>query len=835
MREALPGCGGLTSGLERELRDMNAALLVSSIHHQELAEQAQRAEAALRRSEAALRAHGEELERFNRIAVGRELRMMELKREVNDLAQRCGEQARYVAERGDEDTTSHVDPVRCAAEQHGPAGALFGDRAVQSASVPLTDALGRGRRAPDYRSESLALAALVQSLVKSAGGILQALAEKICEVLKADSAGISLRTQDDKRFYWSAIAGAWQPHVGDGTPREFGPCADVFGSNTPLLFTRLERRCEYLWPVTPPIEQGLMVPFYVEGKRVGALWAVSHGDRIFDAEDLRQLESLGRFGSAAYLEQSRRIAARNLMEDAVMARRAMEEIIGALRASEGRYRTLFTSIDEGFCVIEMLSDAEGGYVDYRFLETNPAFEQQAGLRGAAGKRIRELVPNHEAHWFESFGNVAKTGEPMRFSNEARGLGGRWFDVYAFRLGDADGHRVAVLFTDISERKRLEEATRQQAKSLVELNRRKDEFLAMLSHELRNPLAAILNTTQLLRMQRDRSLVQIEAQGLIERQIGQLVRLVDDLLEVSRISTGRIRMCMERVDLRIIVERAVETTRSLVDTKAQSLAASVPDEPLWVSGDCVRLEQVVVNLLNNAIKYTDRGGEIRVTLARQADEGVLRIRDNGVGIAPEMLPHIFDLFIQADRSLDRAQGGLGIGLTLVQSLVTMHQGLVEVWSTLDEGSEFVVRLPLLLSPQLAGVNVVAAVPVLPQARKVLVVDDNLDAAQSAAMLLQALGHDARMAHDGVSAVSVAREFEPDVMLLDIGLPVVDGLQVAKRIREEPSLRHVVLVALTGYGQQSDRQRAQEAGFDHYLVKPVDFARVQSILSAPAGAR
>jgi len=818
------------SSFERELRDVNEALLVSSIHHQELAEQAQRSEAVLRRTEAELRAHSEELVRFNRVAVGRELRMMELKQEVNDLAQRHGEQIRYASEMQDEGTAGPAEQSGVEAGKEGPAGAPSADSLVPLESILLTEELTRRpRRAPDHESENRALASLVQSLVKSAGGILQVLAEKIREVLKADSAGISLLTQDEKRFYWAAIAGVWQPHIGGGTPRDFGPCADVLRSNTPLLFTHFERRYEYLWPVTPPVEEGLLVPFYVQGKAVGALWALSHSERKFDAEDLRQLESLSRFGSAAYLEQSRRAAALNLMEDAVLSRRAMEEVIGALRLSEERYRTLFTSIDEGFCVVEVLFDQDGRPIDYLFLETNPGFEKQTGLRGAVGKRIRELSAHHEAHWFESFGNVARTGNPVRFANEARDLGGRWFDVYAFRLGEPESRRVAILFTDISERKRLEEATEQQSRSLVELNRRKDEFLAMLSHELRNPLASILNATQFLQMQQNRDPLQIEAQGMIDRQAGQLARLVDDLLEVSRISTGRIRAHMERVDLRGIVDRAIEAIRSQVNKKGQSLAVSLLEESLWLSGDSVRLEQVVVNLLHNASKYTEHGGDIRVALTRQGDEAVLRVVDNGVGIAPEMMPHIFDLFTQADRSLDRAQGGLGIGLALVQSLVTMHRGRVEVQSILDVGSEFVVKLPLLLSPEVSIASAVGTVPTPLQARKVLVVDDNLDAAQSAVMLLQALGHDARSAHDGVSAMKVALDHIPDVVLLDIGLPIIDGLQVAKWIRQEPALRQVVLIALTGYGQASDRQRAREAGFDRYLVKPVDFSKVGSILS------
>ncbi len=397
--------------------------------------------------------------------------------------------------------------------------------------------------------------------------------------------------------------------------------------------------------------------------------------------------------------------------------------------------------------------------------------------------------------------------------------------------------------DITERSRLEEKTQEQARSLADLNRRKDEFLAMLSHELRNPLASILNAAHLLRLQRDRNSIQVEAQRMIERQVSQLARLVDDLLEVSRISTGRIRLQLEPVDLREIVHRAVEGARPQVDQKGQRLTESLPVEPVRVQGDAVRLEQIAVNILNNAGKYTDLAGQIRVTLQKEHDEAVLRIRDNGVGIDPEILPRIFDLFMQADRSLERAQGGLGIGLSLVQSLVTLHGGRVEAHSTPGQGSEFVVKFPLLSSQDEPAVPsspdepaVVCAEEVLAPAHplKVLVVDDNVDAAQSLGMLLETSGHHVLLAYDGASALRLVREFAPDVALLDIGLPVVDGFLVAKRIREDPALRNVLLVAVTGYGRDSDMQHAREAGFDHQLVKPVHYAQIEGILAVTAGS-
>jgi signal transduction histidine kinase/ActR/RegA family two-component response regulator len=376
------------------------------------------------------------------------------------------------------------------------------------------------------------------------------------------------------------------------------------------------------------------------------------------------------------------------------------------------------------------------------------------------------------------------------------------------------------------------AARARADTLAEANRHKDEFLAMLSHELRSPLSPILNAVQLLRLQRDGTPLQKEAHGIIERQVAQLARLVDDLLEVSRITTGRIHLQEERLDLRGIVDRAIETTQPQAGQKGQSVAKSLPAEPVWIYGDAMRLEQVVVNLLNNASKYTDRGGHIWVGLKQEGEQACLRVRDNGIGIAPELLPHIFDLFTQADKSLDRSQGGLGIGLALVRSLVTMHRGHVEAHSTVGQGSEFVVNLPVhLASAESTAIPVpIVASPHRPL--KVLAVDDNVDAANGVAMLLRAFGHEARVAHDGASAMQAALEFVPEVVLLDIGLPVTNGFQLAKWLRQEPALKDVVLVAVTGYGQESDLHRSREAGFDHHLVKPVDFAKIESILSAVA---
>jgi len=505
-----------------------------------------------------------------------------------------------------------------------------------------------------------------------------------------------------------------------------------------------------------------------------------------------------------------------------------------LRESEARYRNLFNSIDEGFCIMEMIFDEHEQPVDWRFVEVNPSFEKQTGMPDIVGKRIRELLPDHEEYWFAIYGKVALTGEPVRFTNEAKGMDRSWFDLYAFRVGGADSRNVAVIFNNITERTRLQQTTLRQAEALADLHRRKDEFLAMLSHELRSPLAPIANAVHLLRMQATEDPIQQQARGIIERQVAQLTHLVDDLLEVSRISTGRIQIRLEQVAVSGIVTRAVETTRPLLDQRRQGLEVSLPPQPLWLHADAARLEQVVVNLLTNATKYTEERGHIWLTVEQEGDAAVLRVRDTGVGIPPELLPRIFDLFTQAERSLDRSQGGLGIGLSLVQRLVELHGGAVEAHSVLGQGSEFVVRLPLLMASIPQPPTLSAETPQLSTTRcRVLVVDDNSDTAQSLAILLTASHHEVRIAHDGPGALAAALDFQPVVLLLDIGLPGFDGYELAKRIREEPALQDTVLVAMTGYGRASDLQRSRDAGFNHHLVKPVDFAKVLKILTTVRG--
>jgi signal transduction histidine kinase/ActR/RegA family two-component response regulator len=386
---------------------------------------------------------------------------------------------------------------------------------------------------------------------------------------------------------------------------------------------------------------------------------------------------------------------------------------------------------------------------------------------------------------------------------------------------------AALEESIRERDRIEEALR-------EADRRKDEFLATLAHELRNPLAPIRNSLHILRLSSSNDPATNQVCEMMERQVGHMVRLVDDLMEVSRITRGKVELRMEPVELAAIVRSAVEASRPLIEASRHQLAISLPTEPLIIHGDLIRLSQVVANLLNNAAKYTNDGGQIWLK-ARQEDDSVLiSVRDTGIGIPVEMLPQIFKMFTQVDRSKRQAQGGLGIGLTLVRTLVEMHGGQVEAQSLgLDQGSEFIVRLPLSKESGVSGTCTrEARVPVLANQR-VLVVDDNRDAAESLGLLLNLLGAEARVVNNGPAALEILSSYQPTVVLLDIGMPGMDGYEVARMIRNQPEGQNLMLIALTGWGQEEDRRRTSQAGFDHHLLKPADLTALKSLFVSLGG--
>jgi signal transduction histidine kinase/ActR/RegA family two-component response regulator len=443
-----------------------------------------------------------------------------------------------------------------------------------------------------------------------------------------------------------------------------------------------------------------------------------------------------------------------------------------------------------------------------------------------------------------FGAHARHHPPMRGWLAAPLVGRDGRNLGLIQLSDkCDGEFTAedeAVLVQLAQMASVAIENARLVKDLMDADRRKDEFLATLAHELRNPLAPIRNGLQIIRLAGGEGATVEKARPMMERQLDQMVRLVDDLLDVSRISRGKLELRKDRVDLAAVLASAVEASRPLIEEMGHHLEIVVPAQPVVIDADFTRLAQVFINLLNNAAKYSDRGGRIRLTAERHGGEVLVSVRDEGIGIVADQLPRLFEMFSQVGSALERSQGGLGIGLALVKRLVEMHGGRIEARSEgLGKGSEFVVRVPVVAAeepgPQAErergeeGVETKTAL-------RVLVVDDNRDGADSLSDLLTALGNDTRTAYDGAEAVAVAAEFRPDVILLDIGLPKLNGYEACRRIRQQPGGNSVVLIAQTGWGQEEDRQRTREAGFDHHLVKPVDPDALMKLLAGlPVAAK
>ena len=694
------------------VRDPSGAIIGASTIARDITDR-KRAEKLLREAHVDLQSRVAELARFNAAAVDREGRILALKRQVNALRARLGEAAEYSF---DSAGIENRAPALAYDWEPAPAEAARPvDGVAPLESILITERLQeRASRPADHEAENHTLTALVQALADTPDTILQVLAERTLALLGVGSAGLSLLTKDGQRFWWPAIAGELSAQLGGGTPRDFGPCGDVLDADTPLLFTHWERRYPYLAAVAPLAEEGLLVPFHLDGKAVGTLWAISHDPRRgFDREDLRLLQGLARFTSAAYQTVNmlgaigERKAALSLLEDAVHARAQTEESLARLRQSE---------------------------------------------------------------------------EQLRESEEA--------------LRDA--------------------------------NQRKDEFLALLAHELRNPLAPIRYAVAANRKS-DRTPEQRKwADEIVERQVAHMSRLLDDLLDVSRITRGTLELKKAPAELTSILSAAIETARPLLDTRHHSLSLEFPREAMRLDADAVRLAQVFSNLLINAAKYTEPRGKIHLSACRDGTEIVTSVRDNGIGIAADTIPRLFTMFTQAEGVRDRTEGGLGVGLALVRGIVALHGGSVCARSEgLGHGSEFVVRLPL--------DEAVAAAPAesVEDAKSgaglsILIADDNRDAADTCAALLELSGHHVETAYSGHQALEIAERLRPHAALLDIGLPDLNGYALAQRIRESSWGQDTLLIAVTGWGQGEDRRRAYEAGFDHHLAKPVAAEAIESAL-------
>jgi PAS domain S-box-containing protein len=485
----------------------------------------------------------------------------------------------------------------------------------------------------------------------------------------------------------------------------------------------------------------------------------------------------------------------------------------------------------------------------------PFFVNRAGLEMIGLESIEEargasvqdfFFPEDQPRMMnEFFPSVLENGHgevEVRFRNFKTGES-HWMAYKVFTLTDSGDKPIgfATVSQDVTERKRLEDNLRVLANDLSETDRRKNEFLATLAHELRNPLAPMSNMLEVLKRADGNAEILKPAHETLERQLGQMVRLVDDLLDLNRITHDRLELRRSEVEFSSVIQQAVEVARPLIDAAGHHLTVDLPDEPIYLNADRTRLAQVFGNLLNNSSKYTRAGGSISLRAKRSDDELVVTVKDNGAGIPADKLDSIFDMFMQVDRTSERSQGGLGIGLTLVKRLVEMHGGTIEPRSAGEGmGSEFVVRLPVLSKASVAlrdtdsagGRADLAGEPSAaesPSQRRVLIVDDNRDSADSLAMLLEITNNKTYLAHDGLEALAAIETHRPEVVLLDIGLPQLDGHEVCRRVRSQPWGKDIIIIALTGWGQDADRQKSQEAGFDGHLVKPVDYDELLALLS------
>lgn len=487
-------------------------------------------------------------------------------------------------------------------------------------------------------------------------------------------------------------------------------------------------------------------------------------------------------------------------------------------------QALIDSMDEGFAIFDTVFDASGRACDFRWILTNPAFQAQAGQIDAVGRTLKEALPELEEAWFETFSEVVRTGVGARFTRESASEG-KWYDCYAFRYGGPNSSQLGLLFRDVTVERRAEEAIKDES-------HRKDEFLAMLAHELRNPLAPIASGAELLSLVSHEPAQVVRTAEVIARQVRHMTGLVDDLLDVARVTRGHVVLDLEDRDLHAIVHHAIEQVRPLMETRQHKLSLRTATLPAVVHADSKRLVQTFANLLTNAAKYTPPGGQVEVELEVSAETVDVSVRDTGQGMSEHLLAHCFDLFVQAERTSERSAAGLGIGLALVRSLVQLHGGTVSAQSDgPGKGSRFTVSLPK--SPTAGGPPASSAdqgaLRPPPRRLQVLIVDDNEDAAAMLAMLVDALGHETAVAHHPHRALERMALQAPDLCFLDVGLPEMDGYALAREINARAGDRKPVLVAVTGYGQRQDRDRALAAGFAHHYAKPISLTSVAEVLA------
>lgn len=644
----------------------------------------------------------------------------------------------------------------------------------------------------------------------------------------------------DRQWFKSAVG---LPQGGQ-TPRSLSFCGHAIAADE--VFEVEDARHDPRFADNPFVVNAPHVTHYAgaplvmpDGERIGTLCVVGEQPGRLDPLTREQLVTLAQSVVRVLLIREKE----HHLEKRLKTERA-------LRESEARWRTITDLMPQ----IVWSSDAQGN--EEAFNKRWEDFTGNANIASAGGPVHQEPAWMAQVHaedreqvrhaWREG---VAK-GQPFEAEFRLRHRGGEhhWVLARALPVRDDDGHIVRWLgtFTDIHDQKRAQQA-------LLDSNRQKDEFLAMLAHELRNPLAPISTAAQLLRLSAHDAARVLQTSELISRQVGHMTELVDDLLDVSRVTRGLVQIEHEEVDLRQVLHDALEQTQPQIDLRRHSLDLPVAAPPLRVLGDRVRLVQVLANLLNNAAKYTPDGGRLKVVLEAREREAVVRVCDNGSGIAPDLLPHVFELFTQATRTPDRAQGGLGVGLALVRSLVELHGGRVSAQSAgPGRGSTFTVVLPRLEAdihdaqaqgPAAPGLQAAPGLAPAPgpgsgpddAGLRVMVVDDNADAAELLGIWLEAQGHDVTVCTDPYVALDEARRHPARVYVLDIGLPGMDGNALARKLREDPRNRDAALIALTGYGQAQDILQSREAGFDQHFVKPADPTRLATVIGVLAAER
>lgn len=759
-------------------------------------------------------------------------------------------------------------------------------------------------RRENLEAENRALVTLADELANQARHLLQKLAEIALELCNADSAGVSILEPDAKALRWHACAGFFAGNVGTVISRANSPCGMVLEQNAPILFEEPAIHFSILRSIEPPMTELLLLPFHEENIPVGTVWVVAHSSgRKFDREDLRLMTSLSRFASAGYhvmVAMNKSINVRDVLEKKVdertkalsLSNKMLRQHIRERAGIEEALRNARNQLEAELSSLNRLHELSTRLLNASDLPSalKEILEAAIVLCGADMGTIqlydpaREILTIAAHHGFEQdFLNHFSEENAEGDSACARALStlkrvvieniqtderyaihrpvaekSGFRAVQSTPLCGRDGAPLGMLTTHFrtphapSERElRMVDLYARQAADFIErlriterlqdADRRKDEFIATLSHELRNPLAAIDSSGLLLASPNLDAAKRELATRVVQRQCRAMKILLDDLLDISRLSLRRMTLHKQCVTLASIIDSAVEVAQPLIDSANHTLSLTKPPPSVLIYGDPIRLTQVLSNLLSNAVKYTDPGGRITLDVKTSADRVTVSVADNGIGIEPSRTEEIFGMFSQMKTRNDRTIAGLGIGLALVRAIAEMHGGWASAESTgLGQGSIFHVNFPLatqeeivLHMPTSSDLADPVHEPRIPAQRRILIADDNKSAATAISMLLQRDGYEIKAVHDGRAALEEAARFRPHIALLDIGMPHLNGYEVARKIRAAPWGSSIRLVAATGWGQEKDKLLAKEAGFDAHLTKPIDFKQLLALLEEQGG--